>query len=1192
MTVVRYRRPPELDRLGTRHAVVEASAGTGKTFVLEHLVVDLLLRRGARLDEILVVTFTEKATAELNERVRRKLEELAELTADHPNAAGAGDESCWLLDQPARQRLREAVYGFDRASILTIHGFCQRLLSEHAFFNRRLFDEEAIDEEEALATAFAGELRAAVVQDPTLAGLLAAWKGAGGDWAGLRREVGKTLRALAGLAEGEAQPLEPSRFDAEAALAGAQAFAALAFDGAALDRVGRRIKINGSTKKALMRRLDRLLAVAGRCTGVAEVPRLLAELDQFDREEKSGGDPGTDYLLAKLGDLDGQPEVAAALSALRHLLGVAPSLLGALVARFGPRVAERLEAQKRQAGRYDFQDMLTLVGRSLAGEDPRAAALLAHLRARFRYALIDEFQDTDEVQWGIFRRIFFEAGAGHVLTVIGDPKQAIYAFRGADVFTYLRAKEEIVAAGGELLFLQQNFRSTASVIDAYNAIFDQAAPFFPATGGIRYDHPVSCGRPEAALFDPHGRPLPGAVVLEVTAEQPKLLTWQVKRSLLGALVTEIASLLDPGSRPMVGSLATAAGRTPIGPQDIFVLTRTIRESREVGEALRQARLPFAYFKQEKLFSTVEAREVLDLLRAIADPDDRTARARAFITPFFGLGLPDLLACEDLEPSEGLLRLLYDWRALGEAGDFETLFAAIVEQSGMVCRELFFRDTERSLTNYLHLFEILQEEAARTRVTLRELCQILGAYILGTRRPPGVGSDIQRLETEAAAVQIMTIHHAKGLEAAVVFVYGGFWPGPTNNVLVVHDESRQRVVRVGRVAKAIKDRHEAEQLDEERRVLYVALTRAKARLYLPRYPQAFEQLRGAYKLVNGRLADLLDGFAPEGERLFQRQPVPCPGVEPAALAPASEEALGSWQPPRELLQDEREEGPYAEIAALRPGFFTTSYSAVKRLRRAPGPAADLGPDPAGEPASEEPEAAAALEPLPPDELAPGRLSGRFLHEVLEEVPLGSLAGAPDAETWARQPDIAALFEQKRRRHDCDPAHLPHARRMVFAALANPLVLGGERLPALGSLPRLVREMEFVFPIPEAAHHHHFTIERGVVKGYIDVLFEHAGKFYVCDWKGDRLPAWQGEILERHCQAHYAVQAQLYTVAALRLFGVDDAATYQARFGGIVYVFLRGLLAEEGGSGIYFERPTYGEVLAWQREMLSERYWGRS
>ena len=185
------------------------------------------------------------------------------------------------------------------------------------------------------------------------------------------------------------------------------------------------------------------------------MPAYLVNIEIFDKKSATSA---LDYLEEKLDPAAANPELRRLALAFRAFTSVTPSPLSALVARFVPVVAARLAASKRQAGLYDFQDMLTLVAESLAGDSERARALLTTLRGRYRHALIDEFQDTDEVQWGIFRRIFFDSPHGHVLTVIGDPKQAIYAFRGADVFTYLQARSTIEAAGGARVFLTENFR--------------------------------------------------------------------------------------------------------------------------------------------------------------------------------------------------------------------------------------------------------------------------------------------------------------------------------------------------------------------------------------------------------------------------------------------------------------------------------------------------------------------------------------------------------------------------------------------------------------------------------------------------------------------------------------------------------------------------------------------------------------
>ena len=1240
-TVVRYRKPIELRCLGRRHAMVEASAGTGKTYVLEHLVVDLLLRAGATLDQILVVTFTEKATIELTHRVRQKLAELCDLRAGDPRereAAGADDDDCWLLDGAARDRLRRALLGFDRANILTIHAFCQRILVENAFIQGRLFDEKTIDEREAFSAAFVATLRGDVHAGGNEAVLIEAWRRAGYPLSRLERslfDAAKKLGCIYPTRDGAIRPDAP--FDARRILAAAAAWPRLE---AATDAHDQRLrqafkqnKVHHSTAGAWVRRLVEITAALSE--NERDAAALLGEIERLDKDFTTGGKKNTGLFRKLADDLPAgstDPLIAPLRQAALALDAAAPPLIAAVAHHLLPLVRERLERRKRQEGLFDFQDMLTLVARSLEADHPRAGQLSAALRARYRYALVDEFQDTDETQWQIFRRLFFEdagANAG-VLTLVGDPKQAIYSFRGADVHTYLRARREIETIQ-PTLFLTASYRATPSLIAAQNALLEQddPAPFFRAAGHIKYDHPVSCGQPGLALVDADGAARAPVVVLDVqrsdTAPTPRLRFWEIKPALLDRMGVEIARLLSPEGRLF---LRRAEGPpAAIGARDIFVLTRTVRESREVGEALRARRIPFAYFKQEKLFDTVEAQAVLDLLRALAAPQDRSARFRAFITPFFGLTLLDLAGCDDLPPDHPLLRRLEDWHALGVAGQIDQLFSRILDESGVVSRELFDhgakgRASERALTNYMHLFELLQREAAHSPCTLPELAQRLGGYVQGTRRPADPDSEVQRLETDADAVQIMTIHQSKGLEASVVFVYGATWPWyGDGDVRMFHDETEHRAVRVGRQPDSEEALFKEEQNDEERRVLYVALTRARARLYLPRYPARHVcDLRGAYGFLNERLHGLLGGITPDEVRaLLSVEPVPCP--HPVALARgegATARAVAGWRPAPALLESPAPDPGFREAATARAGFVVTSYSAMRQFhgRFVPAPASDAATAAADADADTDatpqrlggagdPARAAA-----PDELPRGRLSGSFLHEVIEELPLETLARTAGFQAWRELPEVASLFERMRRRHDRHPAHMEHAQRLIHTALTVPVRLGDSLVAGLGRAAHPTREMEFLYPIP-AAHHPAFRavgeragdaraqpdapawrIDRGVVKGFIDYLFEHEGRVYVCDWKSDSLPSWDAAALAAHCETSYAVQAELYTLAAVRLLDVTSPESFERRFGGVLYCFLRGMRADDASAGVYFRRPTWSDIQDWQRAMLEPMYWGRA
>jgi exodeoxyribonuclease V beta subunit len=1184
---IRYPRPPELKQLGTRHAVVEASAGTGKTYLLEHLVVELLLKHGARMEEILVVTFTERATAELCLRLRNKLSELCHLSADHPAAAELPDEQCWLIDDTARGRLRDALLAFDRATISTIHGFCRGILGEHAFLHQRMFDEQAVDESDAFHTALVQSLRNDFAVQPELLPYLRAWLAAGHTAADLGHALGVCTKELARIFPSRPEALQPN-FD-EAALAAALAAwpAQAACDPTLIQRL-KQSKVHARTAAAVCPRLLALTEIVLNARGADRAAAFLGAVERFVADD-SRKDVWA-YLFGALAKGAADPRIREVGEALANLLAVTPALFAAVAHKFLPPVRARLQERKRAAGLYDFQDMLTLVAERLSGEGAPAQLLLSTLRRRYKYALIDEFQDTDEVQWFIFRRLFFESRDPHVLTVIGDPKQAIYRFRGADVHTYLRARGEILQAGGVLVKLEQNFRSTQAVIDGYNAVFDQATGFFRAGAGIDYDRPVTCGRADRRLAGSDDQPRPGVVVFDVQAPEGTGVA-DVRRALRRQMADEIRRLLSQEGALWVHD---SDDHKRITARDIFVLAFTNTECREIGEVLRAAGLPFAFYKEDDLFQTNQAKDVLDLLRAIAEPDDRSLRARAFLTAFFAFDLADLAQRDRPDATDPLLRQLFEWRDLALTGDFGALFARVLAQSGIVSREICLSRSERALTNYLHIFEVMQEEASRTHASLRGLVETLGAYVNRTRLPPGDERNLQRLESDADAVQVMTVHKAKGLEADVVFLYGGLHRRIDGSLRVFHDLHDQRVVHLGSLDPQEQDSYANEMADEDRRVLYVALTRARARLYLPRCPEGRPAFTGPYRFL-GPILDKLIGEA-KTSGLFHRVPVACPEEAPWELPAPAPAALSAWQPP--ALPTGVSATEFQRIAKERAGFVITSYSGVKRRHGGfvlPEEPADLST--ANEPTEHDFPA-----PVDPRELERGRLSGIFLHAILEKVPLDSLPASGSSVQWSAQPEIEKLLRRLAHRHERDFGQIEHAAQLVHTALTTPLRLGDCLLPGLGQVQQSLREIEFLYPIPEPDHpllgqtglaqenDRTWSIERGLVKGFIDYLFEYQNRIYLCDWKGDWLPSWDSGRLQVHCESNYQIQARLYTLAVLRMAGLNHRATFERRFGGVLYCFLRGMRPGDEQAGIYFGRPDWRTVLDWQAEMLGGEFWG--
>lgn len=1182
-SAIRYAIPAALSNLDPdRHQVVEASAGTGKTYLIEHRVLDLLLSTDCLIEQILVVTFTEKATAELRFRVRR----LIETVLAHKQHNADPDEPHWRIDDDARRRLRDALLGFDRAAIFTIHAFCQRVLTENAFANRRLFAQTQVASEEVFGDTFKGALRELFARDADYKPYLEAWC-----------RTGRSVEDLENLLyrcasqNGELTPdFDPERL--------ALTLDRLAFrlprlrDVDALAGTLRTAGIRAQTAKAMAPRLIAIRELLDDWIDKRHIPTFIADYDTLQKTYKSGKKRLITYLVHGLNSdkvIAAAPELAPIREVVIDLAQAVISLAATVAHVFLPAVTERLEEHKSRRGQFDFQDMLHLVWDSMEGDG--GDELIERLRQRYRYALIDEFQDTDEVQWKIFRALYLDpadiqpnpditrsdidrldvsrASDGgeqlqeqNRLCIIGDPKQAIYGFRGADVYMYLQARREVCDHGGQSTNLIENYRSTDLLVRAYNTIFEERFGLSFFTGDIRYDHPVRAATDLVAI-DAKGAPVVPIHVFQVTPPtEPRpspLNADRLRQTLLVRMTAEIRALLyDDGSAIRVGS---PGNEKSVRAGDIFILTRTTGESNDVAAILRQAGLPCAIYKQEGLFQTREAREVLDLLAGIAEPRDRSARFHAWNTRFFGVTLSDLPHLSALPENHALCARLYEWKALADKLSYEQLFARIVDDSGIIERELFLETSERSLTNFLHIFELLLEEVMRSRCELHELTQRLARWIDETAKLQSDERNIQRLESEDSAVQIMTIHRAKGLEAKVVFLYGGFGGFSGDEVQVYHTPDGQRLVHVGYPGEEIAGAVVRENESEDQRLLYVALTRAVARLYLPHVDKSdYNKVRGCYKQIEKRLEPIVKQVQAGDEQLSALFHVERVSSNSRAIDQMSKRRmrLEEWEPPQGLLDAGQHRDDYADISRARRGFAVTSYTSMKSQggSRVPLAAIDFKAD-----------IAAVSARLPDEQLPGGAQSGVFLHYVLEYLPLASLSEAIDFDDWRALPEIDRLFRSAMLRFNRDPRHLEYSQRVIYHSVTTPIGIGRQVVPSLATCKRIMREVEFLYPIPTSqtkraelgllAERDSIRLERGYVKGFIDLCFEYRGRVYMVDWKSDILPDYSGPTMSKHVYHEYRVQAELYTVALSKMLDIDSESKHRRRFGGLLFCFIRGI-----------------------------------
>jgi len=1108
---LRISKPALLEQLRSPHEVIEASAGTGKTYTLLRLVADLIIRGTYPIERILVVTFTEKATQELRARIRTYLLELLDKKEVEVGVEGP----CWDLDDAARERLAAALRGFERATISTIHGFCRQVLQEAALEGRTLFDRELADERALFGRAFRDALSRVFTQDPEQKAMLEAALASGKTMEELEKELWGVHSD-----GGELLP----RLDTWKAWIGDLDLTWFAeANSLALDW-----KAAGVHHKTISAASTALASLEA---GLAKATSDYQRAQVFDEVTHTSLWKATLALTGDHGPLHAW--LARGTTSL-----LSPEALQAHL--FLQEVRETQQRLEQAEGLFTFQGMIHGVVEAL--DAPDGGALAQRIRQRFDIALVDEFQDTDPLQWQVFKRIFLREDRR--LVIIGDPKQAIYGFRGGDLPTYQEACREILGTDPPKR-LEQNFRSTQQVIDAYNHILTGNGPASFFGDATLYPKPVNCGQPEPTATV-GGQPLRPVDVLVLDTKEGGQRLW---KRLARQLALRIRDLVASGI-----TFGKPGEERTLGFGDVQVLVGKAIEGELMAKALRAEGIPCAFYKQKGLFVTREAEEWLDVLRVVADPRDRSLQLRAFLSSFFGYSLEDLRTLPTLSEEHPVFQRLLSWGSLAQQHRFAELLDSMLEESGLLRRLLLTEGGYRSLVNFRHIAESLLGLTTQRRLTLDDLIRQLDRWRQGIEKPSAEEADLQRLEGDEEAVQILTLHAAKGLEAPIVAIFA-YGEGLKTTLLRFH-EGGQRCLSLGTTSSAIKAQADLESRQESERLLYVGMTRAQAKLVLCAFDQRtkagdLSKLKCPYDALNERLV------AMRGERtdLFSWEPVMGLGgtsmLETAPILPPDVSLPGL---PKMSTIDYT-----AKAKAARP-YVTTSFTALQSRLEALEPVISGDRDQAG------------VRPAPGD-LPRGTHTGQALHELLEWAD-PSILGT--FEVWSRRPDVQGRIRETLDLHGLPRSAAPRVAEVVHAGLTTELPLawgGGVRV---GTAERLLREVDFFSRFLDVEQ---FPGEKDLLKGSIDVLCESGGRIYLLDWKSNLLPDYEPATLHDAVMSHYLLQAQIYLLACLAFLGICDEDDYKARFGGILYVFLRGL----PDKGTWSVRPTWTEVQAWKHEL---------
>ena len=1171
---------------------IEASAGTGKTFTLATLLARLVIERGLGVDGILAVTFTEAATQELRARVRRRLLLAAELAAGN-ECPGADDAPLMrrLIDAhlargtetPAalRRRLRQAADGIDLAAISTIHGFCLRVLREHPLESGQGFDPpELLASDSELRAAIAADLWRAHARDVAAVEDLHALWPQGPD------ALAADLALLTG--EPVLRPPPPADLPDPGPMlqAAQQAFAEAArthgdaFRDELLRAVEGKVLHGGSYRADWIQDLfDQLRRW---CSGVPDAPFEHGKLGQLHRDtlrlrtSKAGAGRTPDSPLCD------------AVEAYAHALAEAGRMTGARRVALLHRVREdarrRLEAHKRQARVLTYDDLIARVADALDG--PHADALVARLRAQYRVALVDEFQDTDPRQWRIFHRTFGAASPEPALFLVGDPKQAIYRFRGGDVETYLDA----VATAQEAPPLAHNFRSRPCVLQGIEALYAQAQAVHEADAD-KVPPPFIDGRIRFHPVQPGGK-RDDAAYLRNGAPAPAVTLWRAP------LPTEVdrSGKLKPHSAPASRELATRAcvaaihsvlrdaregratiGDRPVQPGDIAVLVRTHRDATRMRDALAAAGIPAVAAGRQSLFATPEAHELHTLLQALVHgADDQRLRA-ALATVLLG---HDAHAIAALARGEALQRWQLEalgWRERLQRGGPLALVGELCAQAAR--RLLGLADGERRLTNYLQLAEHLQE-AQRTTLGLHGLLDWLARAIAGA----SADDEAQqlRLESDARRVQIVTLHKSKGLEYPLVFLpYAGIGaraPSPGRRVVVHDGRGRALHWKLQEEASGWERACEAwlqGERAENARLLYVGLTRARDALWLATglfYNHAQSPLWTMVSDLDALVARAPDAIAIDA--------APPPAQLPWLGADEKDDVPRARAPKRPLASDWWVYS-FTQLANADAGHDLSSAA----TQPAPGGRDEPDPDPDAAPT----DATDTDTDIDVDPRFGGTRFGVVLHEVFEHADFAAWQGwhaGDDAPAGERRKITEALGKGGYAAADIDDG----------VALIVPMVghTLNTRLPegtTLAAVPDAHRrpEIEFQFALAPTRvdallsllHRHGLLTGRqgfglrrrleGLMTGLIDLTYLHDGRWYLLDWKSNRLPGYApAQLDEAMAHSEYHLQALLYTLALHRWlrFRLGEAYDYARDFGGVRYLFCRGIDATRNdGQGIH-------------------------
>lgn len=1128
------------------HGVIEASAGTGKTYTIEQLVISLLKNnKVASLDEILVVTFTDKAAGELKDRIRKIMVN--------------------TLEKNKSDILRVSLDNFDTASIYTIHGFCNKILQDYAFENQEQFGFELVDDREVYKNVLHHIKREVWPQRfgqylYTLLKLSNYPESTADGRSKWENRVIDLVERYQPAADDRIVPSPDS--DIIGTLRGIESewnnhleklnSCVGPIDEQKIENCDLYIRYSGLRirKQSIPKRLRvitdilrMLVSYKLKISSLICVSDFLSKVEigekGFDELNEGWTKDGPDYnekLPRLLEIIDSLKKLQANnIPGLQHYLAVDTVIM-----------MKKLSSEyKTSEGFISYEDMITHVYHALI---EAGGTIKKVLQNKYKYALVDEFQDTDILQWKIFKILFLDSNRNR-LFIIGDPKQAIYSFRGADLNAYYLARNEMIHNySGQNYYLNENWRSSPGLIKSFNDIFADRQWF--TDGNIQYLPNNFPRTKETTAHDGSN----SIVVLDCgtcSGSEARLKTAQY-------IVREISDII-------------ASSIPAVSLNEIAILIKKWSEAQAIEQQLKKANIKYSYYKKEGLYQSKEAIELFYILSTIANPSDMQSRKKALASRFFDLPINKLHFIEYLDSSHPITRLFKRWINYSEQKEWAPLFQSLLEDTGIRYR-FNLDDYDRMMLNYQTIIQQISIEAYSCNFGIDEILFYLKT--LCNQETSSYNSlNLHTIDMEKPGVQIMTIHASKGLEFKVVFIAGGYTSRDVSSFWTYHSGNT-------RIFNLIQDKDSEQQYHteisgEEDRLYYVAFTRARDRLYIPifnptkqarstagiignKIPQVLQTIRNEHtiKWVNCDVNEIqiTDNQPEQAESDFtEKSSEPdfydlSLNLQNQKIQIASFSLLKSLQYYPEHLQFRNNSHEEDSIIHDKDETLYTSILQNKYITRA------------------------ALQGLPASSI-----TGLILHEILEKADFSQVKKAISPADLI-QPDsqINNLIHSSICKHmnfsiKDDILQLKQdASNMLWNTLHASL---DESNLFLCDIENKFHEVEFYYPseliremnIPGVLY------SNGFIHGFIDMIFYYEEKYFIVDWKSNFLEdGYSPDSIKKNIyDMHYDLQILLYTAAVKKWLSsqISDYSPEQ-HFGGVYYLYLRGINKENPGMGIYF------------------------